>query len=224
MTVSRRALLAAGATAATGLVAGCTDLVADTLSSERATVARSALEETGYGEHTVEEVVVERTVGRFGIERTIEARNWYAEYDRAVDFGALGLGLGLGPDRFQAAVVSVLTTPQVSVLGKTFNPVGEYSTDELVALIQNRYDELESVERVDETSVSMLGEPTPLVRYRAEARLIEAGTTLDVFLQVSEPIAHEDDFVVGVAVYPQAVGYETESDAVRTLLEGLEHA
>lgn len=222
MTVTRRGLLAAGATAATGLVAGCTDFVADSLSSDAATVSGDALAATGYAEHTVEEVVVERTVGRFGIERTIEARNWYAEYDRAVEFDSFGPGIG--PDRLQAAVVSALTTPQVSVLGKTFNPVGDYSTDELVALIQSRYDELEGVERVDEAPLSILGAEATVVRYRAEARLIEAGTTLDVFLQVSEPVAHGDDFVIGVAVYPQVVGYDTESDDVRTLLEGLEHS
>ncbi|ADB58964.1 hypothetical protein Htur_0063 [Haloterrigena turkmenica DSM 5511] len=217
MTLTRRGLLAAGATAGASALAGCTDFVADSLSSDRATVARAALQETGYAERTVEEVVVERTVGRFGLERTIEARNWYAEYDRAIALDALGLG------RLQASVVSVLTTPQVSVLGKTFNPVGDYSTDELVALIQSRYDELEGVERVGEESVSVLGTETTLVRYRAEARLIDAGTTVDVFLQVSEPVAHGDDFVIGVAVFPQARGFETESGNVRTLLEALEH-
>ncbi|WP_339105339.1 DUF6517 family protein [Haloterrigena salinisoli] len=217
MTLARRGLLAAGATAGASALAGCTDFVADSLSSDRATVARAALEETGYAEHTVEEVVVERTVGRFGLERTIEARNWYAEYDRALALDALGLG------RLQASVVSVLTTPQVSVLGKTFNPVGEYSTDELVALIQNRYDELEAVERVGAESVSILGTETTLARYRAQARLIDVGTTLDVFLQVSEPVAHGDDFAVGVAVFPQVRGFETESGNVRTLLEALEH-
>lgn len=217
MTLTRRGLLAAGATAGASALAGCTDFVADSLSSDRATVARAALQETGYAERTVEEVVVERTVGRFGLERTIEARNWYAEYDRAIALDALGLG------RLQASVVSVLTTPQVSVLGKTFNPVGDYSTDELVALIQSRYDELEGVERVGEESLSVLGTETTLVRYRAEARLIDAGTTVDVFLQVSEPVAHGDDFVIGVAVFPQARGFETESGNVRTLLEALEH-
>ncbi|NUC74004.1 hypothetical protein HTZ84_17130 [Haloterrigena sp. SYSU A558-1] len=217
MTFTRRGFLAAGATAGASALAGCTDFVADSLSSDSATVARGALEETGYAERTVEEVVVERTVGRFGLERTIEARNWYAEYDRALALDALGLG------RLQASVVSVLTTPQVSVLGKTFNPVGDYSTDELVALIQSRYDELEGVERVGAESVSILGAETTLVRYRAEARLIDAGTTVDVFLQVGEPVAHGDDFVIGVAVFPQARGFETESGNVRTLLETLEH-
>ncbi|QSX00669.1 DUF6517 family protein [Haloterrigena alkaliphila] len=217
MTVSRRHLLAAGATAGTALVAGCTDLVADELASDPAGVSQAALEETGYAEHTVEEVVVERTIGRFGIERTIEVSNWYAEYDRSVTLDALGLG------RFQASVVSVLTTPQVSMLGKTFNPVGEYSTDELVALIQDRYDQLEDVERVGEEPISVLDSETTLARYRAKARLIEAGTTLDVFLQVSELVSHGDDFVIGVAAYPQAGGFETESGAVRTMLESLEH-
>lgn len=218
MTLTRRRLLAAGTTAGTALVAGCTGLVEDSLASEAATVSRAALEETGYEERTVEEVPVERTVSRFGIERTIEARNWYAEYDRSIPLDALGL------TRVRAAVVAVLSTPQVSVLGKTFNPVGDYSTDELVALIQDRYDRLEDVAFVDEEAVSILGSETPLARYEATARLIDAGTGLDVFMEVSEPVSHEDDFVIGVAVYPQLHGVETESGPVRTMLEAVEHA
>ncbi|SEW27009.1 DUF6517 family protein [Natrinema salifodinae] len=180
MTVTRRHLLAAGAAAGSGLVAGCTGTVRDSLASAPATIAGTTLDGTGYDEHTVDELVIERTVSRFGIERTIEARNWYAEYDRAVSLDAVGL------TRIQAAVVAVLSTPQVSVLGKTFNPVGDYSTDDLVELIQDRYDELEDVESVDESSVSILGAETTLARYRAEARLINADTTLDVYLQLSE--------------------------------------
>ncbi|SEQ74224.1 DUF6517 family protein [Natrinema salaciae] len=217
MRVTRRQLLAAGATAGTGIVAGCTGFVEDSLSSTPGTVSAAALEETGYDERTVEEVVVERTISRFGIERSIEARNWYAEYDRAIALDSLGL------TRVQAAVVAVLTTPQVSVLGKTFNPVGEYSTDELVALIQNRYDRLEDVRAVDEASISVLGSETTLARYEARARLVSASTAIDVYLQVSEPVEHGDDFVIGVATHPQAMGLETESDAVRTMLESIEH-
>ncbi|WP_019991738.1 DUF6517 family protein [Natronorubrum tibetense] len=217
MTATRRDVLAAGATAGLGAVAGCADVASGALSASPAAVSRAALEETGYGERTVEEVVVERTVGRFGLERSISVTNWYAEYDRSISLDVLGLS------RLQAAIVSVLTTPQVSFLGRTFNPIGEYSTDELIELMQDRYDELQNVHRVDETLVSVLGTETALVRYTAEARLIPAGTTLDVYVQLTEPVSHGDDFVLGVAVYPQAHGFETESGAVRTLLEGLEH-
>ncbi|WP_408960094.1 DUF6517 family protein [Natrinema sp. 74] len=217
MTVSRRRLLATGAAAGTALTAGCTGLLRDTLSSTQATVSQAALDETGYDEHTVEAVTIERTVGRFGIERTIEVENWYAEYDRAVSLDALGLR------RVQGAVVAVLTTPQISFLGKTFNPVGEYSTDELVELIQNRYDRLENVQAVSEESISILGTETTLARYEANARLTTAGTSLDVYLQLSEPVAHGEDFVVCVAVYPQVIGLETESESVRTMLASLEH-
>ncbi|ELY65736.1 hypothetical protein C489_14240 [Natrinema versiforme JCM 10478] len=204
-------------TAGTGIVAGCAGVAADSLSSTVGTVPRAALEETGYEEHTVEEVVIERPVSRVGIERTIEARNWYAEYDRAIALETIGL------TRVQAAVVAVLTTPQVSVLGKTFNPVGDYSTDDLVAMIQERYDRLEDVEFVDEQPISVLGTETTLARYEASARLIAAGTTLDVSVKVSDPVAHGDDFVICVAVSPQVHGVETESEAVRTMLESLEH-
>ncbi|OLZ42462.1 hypothetical protein A6E15_16495 [Natrinema saccharevitans] len=218
MTLTRRRLLVAGTTAGTALVAGCTGFVADSLASEAATVAPAALEETGYEERTVEEVPVERTVSRFGIERTIEARNWYAEYDRSISLDAVGL------TRVQAAVVAVLSTPQVSVLGKTFNPVGDYSTDDLVALIQDRYDRLEDVDRVGEESATVLGSATTLVRYEARAQLVDASASIEVFLLVGEPVTHGDDFVIPVAVFPQVHGFETESGAVRTMLESIEHA
>ncbi|MFC6719416.1 DUF6517 family protein [Natrialbaceae archaeon GCM10025810] len=228
MIVSRRQFLAAGATAGAGALAGCSGFLEDELSSSVAGVSASALAETGYGERTVEEVVVSRTVGRFGFEHTVEVTNWYAEYDRAITLDALGdLGSAIGgpggSSRLRASIVSVLTTPQISFLGRTFNPVGEYSTDDLVALIQDRYDELEDVRRVDETTLSFLGEEARVVRYEARARLVDVGTSIDVYLQVSKPVEHGDDLVICVAVYPQALGYEVESDAVRTLLENVEH-
>ncbi|MGQ3721877.1 DUF6517 family protein [Natrialba aegyptia] len=217
MTYTRRHLLAMGGATATAALAGCSGRLEGTLSAGPATVSADARAETGYEEHTVEELVVERTVGRFGIERTIEATNWYAEYDRAIALDSLGL------TRVQAAVTAVLTTPQVSVLGRTFNPVGDLSTAELVTMIQNRYDGLESVEFEDETTLSILGSETTVDRYVAEARLIDAGTTVDVYLQVSEPVEHGEDFVICIAVYPQALGFEAESGAVETMFEGLEH-
>lgn len=215
MTVTRRRFLATAGAAGLAATAGCADAVRDSLSSRPAVVSPAARSGTGYGERTVEELVVDRTVGRFGIERTLEVTNWYAEYDRAVPLDAIGLS------RPQAAVVTVLTTPQVSFFGRTFNPVGDHSTDELVELIQSQYDQLDDIRRVDESTVSMLGSDTALVRYAARARLVDAGTSLDVYLHVSEPVAHDDDFVIGVAVHPRSLG--TEPETVRSLLEGVEH-
>ncbi|WP_306054406.1 DUF6517 family protein [Natronococcus wangiae] len=217
MTFTRRYILATGAAVGTGLGAGCTRLAEDRLSSTPAVVDDEALAETGYGEYAVDELVIERTVGRFGLKRTLEVRNWYAEYDRAIPLDAIGL------TRLQAAVVAVLSTPRVSAFGRSFNPVGEYTTDELVELIQDRYDELEVVERVGETSVPILGTETTVAWYDARARLVEVGSTLDVAVQVSEAVEHGDDFVLCVAVYPRVGGLETESDAVRTLMAGIEH-
>ncbi|WP_049890209.1 DUF6517 family protein [Natronorubrum sulfidifaciens] len=217
MTPTRRRLLAAGATAGMGLVAGCSDLAQESLAASPATVSPAALTETGYGEHTVDELHIERTVGRFGLERTISVRNWNAEYDRSLALEALGFG------RLQMAVVSVLSTPQIAVLGRTFNPVGEYSTDELVALIQDRYAELEAVQYVDEEPVSVLGSETTLARYRGRARLVSAGTTLEVTMLVSQAVEHGDDFVVCVAVFPRSGNVDAEREAVRTLLAGIEH-
>lgn len=216
MTLTRRQFLATGAAIGTGITAGCTD-VTETLSSAPVRIGPEALAETGYDEHVVEELVIEHTVERFGLERTIDVTNWYAEYDRAVSLDALGLA------RFQAAVVAVLSTPQVSVLGRSFNPAGEYTTDELVELIQDRYDELRDVSYVDETTTSVLGTETTIARYEARARLADPGVSLDVYVQLTEAVEHADDFVIGVAVYPQVLGFETESDAVQTLLSGIEH-
>ncbi|MFP9190613.1 DUF6517 family protein [Natronosalvus vescus] len=214
---SRRQFLAATGTGVVAVSAGCLERSGDVLSSSAATISPDVLSTTGYAERTVEELVIQETVGRFGFERTIEARNWYAEYDRAVALDDLGL------TRAQAAVVVVLTTPQVSLLGRTFNPVGDYDTDDLVELIQDHYGDVRDVSRVDETSVTVLGSSTPLVRYHARATFLEQGLSMPVTLQLTEPVAHGDDFVIGVAVYPRPLGIETESETVLRMIEGVEH-
>lgn len=217
MNVTRRRALAIGALVGTGLGPGCTRLADGSLSSSPATVADDALSATGYREHGIGEFVIDHTVSRFGLERTLEVRNWYAEYDRAIPLDAFGL------PRLQAAVVAVLSTPRVSALGRSFNPVGEYTTDELVGLIQERYDELEIVERVGETAVAILGTETTVAEYDGRARLVEARFTLDVTVRVSEAVESGGDFVLCVAVAPRIGGVETEGNAVRTLLAGVEH-
>lgn len=214
---SRRRLLAAGgAVAATGL-AGCAGLDFLTGSgpaqfdAELATVSDAALAETGYELHDIEEDVRTREFEAAGQTRDVQVTNQMAEYDRGVDlFG----------ERLQAAVFSVLSTPQVNVLGRTFNPVGDMSSEELAELIQDRYEGIRNVEERSEYTTTILGEDVRIVQYDADAQLAESGFTVDLRMHIADPIEAGEDFVIALGAYPRIIG---DGDAVRTLFNGIEH-
>lgn len=215
-TSRRRALALAGVVGASGL-AGCTALDFATgggpveFAAEAATVSDAALEETGYESQGVTDDVVTREFEAAGQTREIEVTNQIAEYDRGID--VLG-------QRFRAAVFAVLSTPQVEVLGQTFNPVEDMDSEELAALVQNRYEGVRNVERVSEYTTDVLGGEATIATYDAEAELSDGGVTVDITLHVTEPIADEGDFVVCLGGYPQAV---SDGDNMRRLLNGVEH-
>ena len=86
MPSSRRSVLAAGATGALALTAGCFEFVTGDgpLKFEAARIGptEAALEETGYELADVEEERFEETV-EFGVEREIRASFWYATYTKS---------------------------------------------------------------------------------------------------------------------------------------------
>ncbi|AXR77959.1 DUF6517 family protein [Natrarchaeobaculum sulfurireducens] len=86
MPSSRRSVLAAGATGALTLTAGCFEFVTGDgpLEFEAARIGptEAALEETGYELADVEEERFEETV-EFGVEREIHASFWYATYTKS---------------------------------------------------------------------------------------------------------------------------------------------
>lgn len=213
----RRAVLAGTAAVGATVLAGCLGVLtgddAARFAADAATVPDSALDETGYGHRRTREETVTRTFEAGGQSREAEVVNVLAEYERAVDVPAVG--------RFRAAVFTALSTPQVSVLGESFNPVGEMSTDELARMVQQRYDGLRDLRRESERRVTVLGDGTRATRYAGTARLLEGDVRFDVYLTVTEAVAAGEDFVLGVAAYPQVLD---DSDAVTTLLESLEHA
>jgi len=94
------------------------------------------------------------------------------------------------------------------------------STDELVAMIQGRYDQIDSVNRDSTREVDLLGETVDVVRYRAEGRFTEADVRLDLTLHITEPVAAGEDFVVCFGVHPRRID---ETDAINDLLGGVEH-
>lgn len=216
MDIDRRRLLAGGGAALAASLSGCLGVVtgdrALAFAADPVRVAPAALRATNYGEYRVYQDTITRTVGAFGVDRTVEVENWVAEYDQGVD-------LPLG--RLQAAVFATLSTPQVRVLGQRFNPVAGMSTDEIVALVQSRYEAVENVSKETDLSATLLGEETTLSRYTADARLVDGGVTLSVYLYVAGAVTAGEDFVLALAVHPRFAG--TRIDRVRRLLAGVEH-
>jgi hypothetical protein len=219
---SRRAVLAAAGTALSVGLAGCSALSGEiTLDAGRATVARAALEETGYEAAGVTGVPFERRVNLGPASRDIRVTNRLAEYDRQV---GLDTGLGLPTDA-RAAVFATFATPAVDVFGRTLNPVGNLSPDELAELIQQQYGSIRDLSRDGELAGTVLGRSTTLTRYTARAELLTAAvasTEVSIYLYVGTPVRAGPDFVLTVAAHPQAVG--PQAGTVRTLLAGVEHA
>lgn len=205
--------LAAVALAAAMVLAGCGFVTGDEaleFDASPATVSEDALSDTGYEQASLDRQVVTRNFSAAGQERTVQVTNQLARYERAVDLGPLGSQRG--------AVFVALASPEVSVAGQTFNPIGDMSEREILAQFESEYEGITVGDRVDNRTVSVLGESTAVERFEGTARL--AGQDVDVYIEATR-VQHEGDFVVAVGIYPQRLDGEREN--VRTLLRGLEH-
>jgi len=210
---TRRRLLAGVGAASIAGIAGC-GLFEDPVrefAAETATVSSAALAETGYEEFQVRDDVVTRSYEVGSETADVEVTNRIAEYDRSVE--VLG-------ERFRGAVFAALSTPQVDVLGETFNPVGGMSDEELAEMLQERYETIDDVDRTDEYTAELLGTDTTVGVFDARGDPAEVGIGVDLVLHVATAVEAGDDFVVALGGYPAVVD---DSDAVTTLLGGVQH-
>ena len=217
MQPTRRELLAGAGTGLAVGLAGCSgQLTAEgaAFDAVEATLSASVQSDTGYSHHRTQPFTVTREFKRLGFTRSVEVKNVISEYDRAIELGLLG-------GRLQAAVFATLSTPQVSILGKSFNPVADMSTVEIAEMIQERYENVSDVREDDTFESAVGGNATTVTRFTARARLVAAGIGVDVYLYVSEAVEFGEDFVVTLAVHPQAFG--EQRDTVETLMGGVEH-
>ena len=118
--------------------------------------------------------------------------------------------------------MTALTTPQVSILGQTFNPVAEMDSGELAEMVQDQFDGIDDFSMVDETTATVAENTTTVGEFEGEARLIGEDITLDLTLHIAEAVESGDDFVVGVGGYPTVLQTQ-ERDNVFTLFEAIEH-
>ncbi|WP_232702101.1 DUF6517 family protein [Halobacterium wangiae] len=192
---------------------GCLGILSGPLefSASEATVGDDALAETGYEEAEVTSSEVTRTFSAAGQSKNVSVTNHVAMYERTVDV------LGIGEQR--AAVFSTFASPEVSVLGQTFNPIKDYSNRELAELAQQQYDSLSIGDEVGTRTVTVLEESAEVSKFEGTATL-QGGPSVDVYVHVTK-VKHDGDFVVAVGIYPQQL--DDEQAHVDALLAGIEH-
>ncbi|WP_293029104.1 DUF6517 family protein [Natronococcus sp.] len=215
--MNRRQFVAAGAVGGVGLSAGCLDEFledATTFSASPAVVAESATDDTGYEYQGTEEIVSTESVAG----QEIEVTSYGSEYTRTID-----LPLDIFGGEIEAGVFAVISTPQVSVAGEEFNPVGEMENEEIVRKIQDQYEELRIEESIGERSVSALEDTILLETYEGEA-VLHGEHGIDVLLDIAQ-LEHDDDHLVIVGVYPdlEELPIDSERDRIDVMVQGLEH-
>lgn len=214
ISMERRTFLSSVGAAIAAASAGCMDAVGDDelrFEAGQAYVSESVADETGYDLRETDQVEFERTVEAGDRSRTVEAVSHYAHYERSVD---------LGGEEHPAATVSVLTTPKVEILGQSVNPVATLDTEEVAERIQDRYERVETLEPVGESTIEMLGTETTLTQFEGEVEL-EEGQTVDVHLHVTDAVESGDDLVIVLGGYPERL--PDEEEPMRTAIEGVDH-
>jgi hypothetical protein len=210
MQLDNRALIAL-ALAATLATAGCLGFLSGTttVASSPAVVAENSASDANYEKANTRSLSVNRTFSAADQERTVEVTNWVVEYQKSVSVGPLA-------DQ-KAAVFATFTSPEVSAFGQSFNPLSKLSTTDFATRMQGQYGGLSIGDEVDTTTVTVVGESANVSQFEGTATF--QGQELDVYVVVSEPVKHEGDYVVTMAVYPQVMNgeYETVKELMRTL-------
>ncbi|QDX41278.1 DUF6517 family protein [Salarchaeum sp. JOR-1] len=209
--MSRRTAVAV-ALAALVLASGCLGFLSGpvTFNANKVTVEDSTLQSSGYEEVSVEKMQINRTFEAAGQSKTVEITNWVAQYEKRVSI--------LGVER-RAAVFGTFSSPEVSVLGQSFNPLDTYNDREIAQLIQQQYGTISDLNAVSNTTMTVLGHSTTVTKFSGTANF--DGQSIDVFVHVTK-VNDGGDIVAAVGVYPQQL--DGEEEHVHTLLRNLRHA
>ncbi len=197
------------------LLGGCTGLLGGEteFEAERGVVSGSARSETGYDEANRSEDTIEREFE--GVDATVVVINKVTEYSKSVQVPLVVDG--------ELARFTVLTSPGITVVpGEPANPIADMSNDDLAMRVQEQYDTIENVERLDEREADLLGETTTVTRYRADAETEGKSTEVNLHIAQgrSERSDGDPDFVVTVGVHPSDID---ESDDIDRMMGGVEH-
>ncbi|QLG47714.1 DUF6517 family protein [Natrinema halophilum] len=215
--MNRRLFIGTLGAGALGTVAGCVSGLADdvaTFSATPARVSEDAAAEADYKYQGTRERIDSEVVGG----QDVEVTSYISVYDRAIDL----TGERFGGDALKASVFGVIATPQVSVDGEDFDPVGDLSNRELAERVQSHYSGIEVDRAVGGRALQALGQRFSFQSYEGIATL-QAEYDVSVHLDVAQR-DHEDDHVVVAAVYPtdSILSEGSEQGRIDTLTRGLE--
>lgn len=184
-------------------------------SSSPAAVSEETAQSTGYEKKDVRNITKNRSFSKEvqgeTIEREIEVTNWAVRYGKSTEMGELG--------EQEIAQFVTFTTPQVEIMGQSFNPVAEMSHDELVQKFVGKVGAVKDIEKVSETNIVMLGEGTKVSKYKATTEM--NGMEIDVYIHLAIT-QHGDDHVGAVGVYPVQLESQEEKN-VLSLMKSVEH-
>jgi hypothetical protein len=193
-----------------GCIGFITGSEAQTFEAEWAATSDSAASDAGYELNSTEAPTVERQFEVAGQQRTVEVVNKIATYQKTMDLGPLG--------ERRVGVFAVVSSPAVELGPRTFNPIGEYSNEELVQLLASQYGSIDNVQTESSRNITVLGTETEMTKFSADATF--AGTDVEVFIHVTK-VRDGADFVVPVGIYPAQKSGEAEN--VISMMEAVEH-
>ncbi|RQG97751.1 DUF6517 family protein [Natrarchaeobius chitinivorans] len=213
MTISRRSVLAAGATGTLALTAGCLDFVTGDgpleFAAERVTPSASALEETGYEEDDSTQEVIEETID-VGVERDVRASLWVSTYTKSRTIE--------GVEREANNFVAV-SIPGMEVLGRSFNPLADMSNEELLEeFLGEANGDVEDIDHEESFTLDVLGSGREVDRFTGQTQ--EAGEVIEVSLTLTS-FLHDDDLIVLLGTHPEVLAEEAAN--VEVLMESAEH-
>lgn len=178
-------------------------------SSEPAETRSVDLTNSGYSSVQSNSVTVERTFSAGGQERTVELTNHLRTYEREASSAGSGQ---------QVSHIALFTTPTVEIGDHALNPVADWSDEEVVNRVAQRYDGVSGLELQDRRPVHTLGADQQIKRYTAQAEA--DGEEVDVAVHVVS-FEHNGDVIVGVAVHPQSMS--NEDGRIDTIFRGITH-
>ncbi|THE64771.1 hypothetical protein D8Y22_10970 [Salinadaptatus halalkaliphilus] len=213
---SRRRLLSALAAGGLTATAGCLEDAVESVTSYSAApavVSPAVVEDTGYEYHDTAARVDTETVAGASVEITY----YVSSYVRTIEIPILGI------DSLEVGLFGVLSTPDVSVAGREFNPLADASRDELVDQVQQEGVDLEIGDAAGNRTVTGLGEEIAVDTFEGTASF-EGQDELEVFLDIAQ-VYHDGDYLVIVGGTPDDDRLDTEAERERvdTMIGGIEH-